>query len=130
MAKDPNVPETNPWLVPFEAGRQWMELAAKAQTVLSQQLKQDKIPAPFSQEVVAGAFSQLFAGLLSDPAKMARAQQDLWQGHAALWQDLMTKNFKGAEEQGGRSKDRRFRHEEWDKNIAFNVLKHNYLIGA
>jgi hypothetical protein len=89
MAKDPNIPETNPWLVPFEAGRQWMELAAKAQTVLSQQLKQDKIPAPFSQEVVAGAFSQLFAGLLSDPAKMARAQQDLWQRHAALWQDLI-----------------------------------------
>jgi polyhydroxyalkanoate synthase len=28
------------------------------------------------------------------------------------------------------SKDRRFKDEEWDKNLAFNTLKRNYLIGA
>jgi polyhydroxyalkanoate synthase subunit PhaC len=130
MAKASNPPETNPWLTPFEAGRQWMELATKAQTVLSEQLKNEAIPAPFSQEAVAGAFSQLFANLLSDPARMAKAQSDLWQRHVALWQDLMTKNFEGAEKEAGRAKDRRFKDEEWDKNLAFNLLKHNYLIGS
>ena len=44
---------------------------------LSEQMKKEAIPAPFSQEAVAGAFSQLFANLLSDPARLARAQSDL-----------------------------------------------------
>ena len=52
MAKQSDRPERNPWLAPFEAGRQWMELATKAQTVLSEQMKKEAIPAPFSQEAV------------------------------------------------------------------------------
>jgi len=129
MNKESNSPETNPWLAPFEAGRQWIELATKAQTVFSEQLKTEAIPAPFSQEAVAGAFSQLFAKLLSDPVKLAHAQSDLWQRHVASWQDIMTKDPGGANE-AARPKDRRFKDEEWDRNLAFNVLKHNYLIGA
>ena len=115
---------------PFEAGRQWFELAAKAQKVFLDQIKPDAAPPPFMPQDVAHAFSDMVANLMRDPSKLAKAQADLWQSHAALWQDILTMGFRPGESQPTTSKDRRFKDEEWDKNLAFNTLKRNYLIGA
>jgi polyhydroxyalkanoate synthase subunit PhaC len=124
----PSSPATaNPWLAPFEAGRQWMELASKAQTVLAGQLTRDAGKQPFSPEAATQAFSEFFTKLMTDPMKIAEAQSDLWQRHATLWQSVLSGGFKDGD---GKPKDRRFKDEEWDKNIAFNVLKHNYQIGS
>jgi polyhydroxyalkanoate synthase len=79
---------------------------------------------------VAHAFSEMVANLMRDPSKLAKAQADLWQGHAALWQDILTGRSRPEEDQPASTKDRRFKDEEWDKNLAFNTLKRNYLIGA
>ena len=114
---------------PFEAGRQWLELAAKAQKVFLDQIKPDAAPPAFMPQDVAHAFSEMVANLMRDPSKFAKAQTDLWQSHAALWQDILTKGFVAGENQQP-SKDRRFKDEEWDKNVAFNTVKRNYLIGA
>jgi polyhydroxyalkanoate synthase len=67
---------------------------------------------------------------MRDPSKLAKAQTELWQSHASLWQDILTKAVRPGESQPAPSKDRRFKDEEWDKNLAFNTLKRNYLIGA
>jgi polyhydroxyalkanoate synthase len=115
---------------PFEAGRQWLELAAKAQKVFLDQIKPDAVPPAFVPQDVAHAFSEMVTNLLRDPAKLAKAQTELWQSHAALWQDILTKGFRPSESQSGSAKDRRFNDEEWDKNLAFNTLKRNYLIGS
>ena len=130
MPKDPNSTEFASGTSPFEAGRQWLELATKAQKVFLDQMKQDAAPEPFAQHEVAEAFSQMVSNLMKDPAKLAKGHAELWQSHAALWQDLLTKNLRPDEKQPAPPKDRRFKDEEWDKNIAFNLLKHNYLIGA
>ena len=130
MPKDPNSNEIASWTSPFEAGRQWFELASKAQKVFLDQMKQNAAPVPLIQPEVAEAFSQLVSNLMKDPAKLATAHAGLWQSHAALWQDLLSKNARSDETQPAPSKDRRFKDEEWDKNVAFNLLKHNYLIGA
>ena len=129
---DPQDPQKTPFsLSPFEAGRQWLELAAKAQRVFLDKIQPDAAPPPFMPQDVAHAFSEMAANLLRDPSKLATAQADLWQRHAALWQDILTKGSRPAEEnQPASSKDRRFKDEEWDKNLAFNTLKRNYLIGA
>ena len=129
---DPQDPQKTPFsLSPFEAGRQWLELAAKAQRVFLDKIQSDAAPPPFMPQDVAHAFSEMAANLLRDPSKLATAQADLWQRHAALWQDILTKGSRPAEEnQPASSKDRRFKDEEWDKNLAFNTLKRNYLIGA
>lgn len=34
-SEKPSSPPSNPWLAPFEAGRQWMEIAGKGQKVLA-----------------------------------------------------------------------------------------------
>jgi hypothetical protein len=78
---------------PFEAGRQWLELAAKAQKVFLDQIKPDAAPPPFMPQD-AHAFSDMVANLMRDPSKLAKAQADLWQSHAALWQDILTKGFR------------------------------------
>jgi polyhydroxyalkanoate synthase subunit PhaC len=114
---------------PFEAGRQWLELAAKAQRVFLDQIKPDAAPPPFMPQDVAHAFSEMVTNLMRDPSKLAKAQTELWQSHAALWQDILKSGFR-PESQSGSTKDRRFKDEEWDKNLAFNTLKRNYLIGA
>ena len=115
---------------PFEAGRQWLELAAKAQKVFLDQIKPDAAPPAFMPQDVAHAFSEMVANLMRDPSKLAKAQTELWQSHASLWQDILTKAVRPGESQPAPSKDRRFKDEEWDKNLAFNTLKRNYLIGA
>lgn len=115
---------------PFDAGRQWFELATRAQKVFLDQIKPGAAPPAFMPQDVAHAFSEMVAGLMRDPSKLAKAQADLWQSHAALWQDILTKSFRPGESQPVPSKDRRFKDEEWDKNLAFNTLKRNYLIGA
>jgi polyhydroxyalkanoate synthase subunit PhaC len=126
MTKTTDPREATPWLAPFEAGRQWIELTNKAQTVLLGQLAKSAVPAPFLPGAVNQAFSQLFVSLLSDPAGVAKAQTDLWLRHASLWQDILTKTVR----EEGPKKDRRFKDEAWDKNLAFHVLKHQYLIGS
>ena len=115
---------------PFEAGRQWLELAAKAQKVFLDQIKPDPAPPAFMPQDVAHAFSEMVANLMRDPSKLAKAQTELWQSHASLWQDILTKAVRPGESQPAPSKDRRFKDEEWDRNLAFNTLKRNYLIGA
>jgi chromosome segregation and condensation protein ScpB len=94
MSKDPNTSESASWMSPFEAGRQWLELATKAQNVFLDQMKRDAAPEPFAQHDVTEAFSQMVSNLMKDPAKLAKGHAELWQSHVAFWQDLLTKNSR------------------------------------
>jgi len=130
MTNSQDPPKTSFSTSPFEAGRQWLELAAKAQSVFLDRIKPDTTPPAFMPQDVAHAFSEMVANLMRDPSKLAKAQIDLWQSHVALWQDILAKGFRPDDNQPAASKDRRFKDEEWDKNLAFSTLKRNYLIGA
>lgn len=130
MTNSQDPPKVSNTMSPFEAGRQWLELAAKAQKVFVDQIKPDAAPPAFVPQDIAHAFSEMVTNLMRDPSKLAKAQTELWQSHAALWQDILTKGFRPEESKSGSSKDRRFKDEEWDKNVAFNTLKRNYLIGS
>jgi polyhydroxyalkanoate synthase subunit PhaC len=130
MTNSQDPPKVSNTTSPFEAGRQWLELAAKAQKVFLDQIKPDAAPPAFIPQDVAHAFSEMVTNLMRDPSKLAKAQTELWQSHAALWQDILTKGFRPGESKPGSGKDRRFKDEEWDKNLAFNTLKRNYLIGS
>src|SRR6185437_16380013 len=113
MTKSQDSPKTPVSTSPFEAGQQWLELAAKAQKVFLDQIKPDAAPPPFMPQDVAHAFSDMVANLMRDPSKLARAQADLWQSHATLWQDILTKSFRPEGSEPPPSKDRRFKDEEW-----------------
>jgi polyhydroxyalkanoate synthase subunit PhaC len=131
MTKAPDSPPRIPWLDPFEASRQWMEIAGKAQNVVSQYLGRQAEGGAFQDynlKTTTQAFAEFFALFFKDPEKLVKAQSSLWAKHAELWQTVMNKG--AAEGDGKKFKDRRFKSEEWEKNVALNVLKHSYLIGS
>ena len=131
MTKAPDSSQRIPWLDPFEASRQWMEIAGKTQNVVSQYLGWQVESSAFqayNPKVTAQAFGEFFALFFKDPEKLVKAQSSLWAKHTELWQTVM--NQDAAEGAGKKSKDRRFKSEEWEKNIALNVLKHSYLVGS
>ena len=131
MTKSPDSPPRIPWLDPFEASRQWMEIAGKTQRIVAQymgrQVESDALQA-YHPQATAQAFAEFFASFFKDPEKLVKAQSSLWEKHAELWQTVMNKG--AAKGDGKSSKDRRFKSEEWEKNVALNVLKHSYLIGS
>jgi polyhydroxyalkanoate synthase len=131
MTKPPDSPQQVPWLNPFEASRQWMEIASKAQKVVSQYMKQQAESGVFqayNPNATPQAFAEFFASFLKDPERLAKAQSSLWEKHFELWQTVMNKD--ATEGDGKKSKDRRFKSEEWEQNVAYKVLKHSYLIGS
>ncbi len=79
---------------------------------------------------IAETLGQVAKSYMDNPEKMVAAQQKLWQGHAAIWQNAWQR-FLGAEEAGPvvtpARGDRRFKSEEWQNNQAFDFLKQSYL---
>jgi poly[(R)-3-hydroxyalkanoate] polymerase subunit PhaC len=128
MTKTPDSPPRIPWLDPFEAGRQWMEIAGKAQNVVSQYMAESSAFQAYNPKATAQAFAEFFALFFKHPEKFVKAQSSLWEKYAELWQTVMNKD--AAEGDGKKSKDRRFKSEEWEKNVTLNVVKHSYLIGS
>jgi polyhydroxyalkanoate synthase len=81
---------------------------------------------------IAQAFFEAWAKLLADPFKVAEAQWKLWQDYLSLWQrsvlKLMGQEARPvAEPPPG---DRRFHHEDWERNFLFDYIKQSYLIAA
>jgi polyhydroxyalkanoate synthase subunit PhaC len=81
---------------------------------------------------IARAFCEASAKLLMDPSKLAEAQLKLWRDYLALWRGSMLKLMGQeakpvAEPLAG---DRRFRHEDWQRNFLYDYIKQSYLIAA
>jgi polyhydroxyalkanoate synthase len=110
-------------------------IARKSGEVLAQFLETSRraFTTPVTDELgIARAFFEAWGRLLSDPVRLAEAQMRLWQDYMALWQHsvlkLMGQEVKPvAEPPRG---DRRFRHEDWEKNFLYDYLKQSYLIAA
>ena len=81
---------------------------------------------------VGGAFAELFARIMNDPAKAVELQTALWHDTLNLWQHSMQK-FLGEETKPviePDSRDRRFKDEAWRENIVFDFIKQSYLLTA
>jgi polyhydroxyalkanoate synthase len=127
------LPEVSDWLGLFGKFGDWENMASQSQRLMAQffgqKLASGNLIAP---PAAFAAFANLFGSVMRDPQKLARAQKDLVEKQRALVQHILAKS--AAKQDGGKTlppvKDRRFRSEEWDKNIAFNALMHSYLLGA
>ena len=115
---------------PFDWGRQWFDLSIKAQeamtTLLEAQTRSGALPTQLTQAASA-AFGNMYLSLMRDPVALATAQAELSRRHAEMWRNLL-KPGEGTET--SKHRDRRFRNEEWEKNLALRTLMHSYLIGA
>ena len=78
------------------------------------------------------AFMELAAQMLTNPAKMAESQMNLWWDYMNLWQGSMLRLMGGnvtpvvVPAQG----DKRFKHEDWHEHFLFDYIKQSYLITA
>ena len=78
------------------------------------------------------AFMELAANMLTNPARLAEGQMDLWRGYMSLWQSSMLRMMGApalpvAEPAKG---DKRFKDAGWHEHFLFDYVKQSYLITA
>jgi polyhydroxyalkanoate synthase len=81
---------------------------------------------------IGGAFFEMTARMMADPAKLVQAQLSLWNDYMMLWQRT-AQRFLGQDTepvietpQG----DRRFKDVAWTENTLFDFIKQSYLLTA
>ena len=133
MAEQP-VPETKP-ADPAEMSRSMAKIAERSQRLVSEFLERQQRGAgrtdldPFN---IGGAFLEMTAQMMADPAKLVQAQIDLWQDHLKLWQ-ATARRMLGEQAEAviePEPGDRRFKHVDWDENQLFDFIKQSYLLTA
>ena len=81
---------------------------------------------------IGGAFLQMTATLMTDPARLVEAQMNLWQDYMQLWQNtarrLMGDNTQPVVEP--EKSDKRFKDEVWQESEVFDFIKQSYLLSA
>ncbi len=119
---------------PAEFSRHLTEIASRSQQIVVDFLERQssgeaKTVDPLN---IGGAFMEMTARMMGNPAKVAEAQLDLWKAHVDLWHNT-AQRFMGRHgqplERPARG-DRRFSHSDWDENQIFDFVKQSYLVGA
>lgn len=81
---------------------------------------------------IGGAFFEMTARMLADPARLMQAQMQLWQDYLTLW-SATTRRFLGEPAdpvvQPARE-DKRFRDPAWQEGAIFDFIKQSYLLSA
>ena len=81
---------------------------------------------------IGGAFLEMTARLMANPARMMAAGLGFWQDYLTLWQNT-AKRMMGmgtASVIDAPSTDRRFKDEAWRENEVFDFIKQSYLLSA
>ncbi|MGE4611767.1 MAG: class I poly(R)-hydroxyalkanoic acid synthase [Paracoccaceae bacterium] len=82
------------------------------------------------------AFTELTKVLLSDPQKLMESAQNYWAAQAQIWQHSMLKLM--GDDQAAEAvampdlpaEGRRFKHDDWSQNAAFEYIKQSYLLAS
>jgi polyhydroxyalkanoate synthase len=133
MAKQPG-PEVQP-ADPAEMARAMAKIAERSQRLVAgflERQQHDDGPANLDPLNIGGAFMEMTAQMMADPAKMVQAQIGLWQDYMKLWQST-TRRMLGEEAEPviePEPGDRRFKHADWDESYLFDYVKQSYLLTA
>ena len=120
---------------PAELAKLYADIAQKSGQLVTRFLGHGAsgTPPAFNDELgISQAFFAAWSRMLADPFKLAEAQMRLWQDYTTLWQNSMLKMLG----QGTRPVvepppgDRRFKHEDWQRNFLFDYIKQSYLIAS
>ena len=79
---------------------------------------------------IGDAFLQMTQRMMADPARLAEAQVELWNGYMTLWQQTANKMMgKDVDPIAVPDEDdRRFKDADWDENPVFDYIKQSYLM--
>ncbi|MBN9507735.1 MAG: class I poly(R)-hydroxyalkanoic acid synthase [Alphaproteobacteria bacterium] len=117
-----------------EFGRSMADIAERSQRIVGEWLKRqtgDEVSNPDPLNI-AGAFMEMTARLMANPARLVQAQIGLWQDYMSLWQST-ARRMMGMDSQPvieADPKDRRFRDDAWKENEVFDFIKQSYLLSA
>ncbi len=120
---------------PAEVGRSMADIAERSQRIVGEWLKrQSEAPGTASADPlnIGGAFLEMTARLMSNPAKLVQAQIGFWQDYMSLWQNT-ARRMMGIDSVAvieADPKDRRFRDDAWKENEVFDFIKQSYLLSA
>ncbi|KLN63743.1 MULTISPECIES: class I poly(R)-hydroxyalkanoic acid synthase [Vibrio] len=79
------------------------------------------------QEVNFEDTTKLFESAANQPAVLLKIQADWWQQQLQIWQNVaLTANTEEIVQ--AEKGDKRFAHEEWQKDIFYNFIKQSYLL--
>lgn len=79
---------------------------------------------------IGDAFLQMTQRMMADPARIAEAQVQLWNGYMTLWQQTANR-MMGQEAEpvaDPDEDDRRFKDADWNENPVFDFIKQSYLM--
>jgi len=117
-----------------EVARLYADIAAKSGRLVTQFLERSRngVPGIADELGIAQAFFEAWSKLLADPFKLAQAQMKFWQDTASLWQHSLLKamGHEAKPVAEPHHADRRFRHEDWERNFLYDYIKQSYLIAA
>jgi len=111
----------------------YAEIAEKSAALLTKYSSRGVgVPAAEDELGIAKAFFEAWGRMLSDPLRLAEMQARLWQDYLTLWQSSMLKMMgqEAAPVAQAPKTDRRFKHEDWEKNFLYDYVKQSYLITA
>jgi polyhydroxyalkanoate synthase len=115
-------------------GRSMADIAERSQRLVGDWLdRQSKQAAPNADPLnIGGAFMEMTARLMANPARLVQAQMGFWQDYLTLWQST-TRRMMGMDSAPvitADPKDKRFRDEAWQQNEVFDFIKQSYLLSA
>ena len=116
-----------------EVGRSMADVAERSQRIVTEWLKRQtdssRSPDPLN---IGGAFLEMTARLMANPARLVQAQIGFWQDYMTLWQNT-ARRMMGIESQpviSGSATDRRFKDDAWRDNEVFDFIRQSYLLSA
>ena len=120
---------------PLELSKTMASIAERSQHLVSEFLAKQSEGGQFGMADplnIGGAFLEMTARLMVNPARLMQAQINLWQDYMTLWQTA-TRKFLGEESSPvikPGPEDRRFKDSAWDENVVFDFIKQSYLLTA
>ncbi len=124
---------------PVELSRAVARIAERSQRLvadfMAKQSKEPATPATLGMGDplnVAGAFLEMTAKLMVDPARLMQAQMSLWNDYMRLWQRTAERLMGGEAEPVIETPkgDKRFKDPAWEENMLFDYIKQSYLLSA
>ncbi len=116
-----------------EVGRSMADVAERSQRIVTEWLKRQKDTAHSPDPLnIGGAFLEMTARLMANPARLVQAQIGFWQDYMTLWQNT-ARRMMGIESTpviSGSATDRRFKDDAWRDNEVFDFIRQSYLLSA
>lgn len=115
---------------PVEVSMTMAKIAEQSQTLMLDYLQRQGADGSLGMSdmsSIGNVFIEMTTKMMANPGNMIGAQMNLWNDYLGLWQNTAMAMFGG---DSSETRDRRFKHEDWQENHFFDFIKQAYLMTA